>query len=198
MSRVRVKVCGITSPAALQAAIDAGVDAVGFVMSPSPRQLDARRVEALMRLVPPWVSSVIVTRHPGEDFLQQVIAPLAPNAWQSDRADLEGVPLPAGVRAIPVLREGEHHTSFPPTFVYEGSASGSGQPIDWPAAAQLARHGQMILAGGLEPANVAAAIETVRPWGVDVSSGVEAAPGKKDAARINAFMAAVSAASATL
>ena len=76
-------------------------------------------------------------------------------------------------------------------FVYEGKASGSGETVDWTSAAQLAKRGNMILAGGLDIANVSDAIRQVAPFGIDVSSGVEAAPGKKDTTMIQAFIEAV-------
>ncbi len=84
--------------------------------------------------------------------------------------------------------------SLPEMFVYEGKVSGSGDTVDWQLAAQLAKRGRMILAGGLSTENVTAAIGQVAPFGIDVSSGVESAPGKKDTAKINAFIDAARAA----
>ncbi len=79
-------------------------------------------------------------------------------------------------------------------FVYEGPVSGAGATVDWEAAARLARGGRMILAGGLDAGNVGDAISQARPWGVDVSSGVESAPGIKDREKIRQFINAVRAA----
>ena len=79
---------------------------------------------------------------------------------------------------------------MPRTFVYEGQKSGHGEKVDWKIAADLAKRGRMILAGGLSASNVADAIRQVMPYGVDVSSAVESEPGKKDAAKIQAFIAA--------
>ena len=80
------------------------------------------------------------------------------------------------------------------TYLYEGAKSGQGEAVDWSAAANLARNGNMILAGGLGPENVGEAIATAKPFGVDVSSGVESAPGEKDSQKIRAFIKAAKAA----
>lgn len=190
-SRIRIKICGISNADCLHAAVEAGADAIGFVMSPSPRQVAMARVIELMALLPARVASVIVTRHPPADFAGTVIARLQPDWWQSDREDLQDQTLPSGTRPLPVLREGEKHSDWPARFVYEGPDSGRGQAVDWQQAASIAHHGEMILAGGLGPENVAAAIRLVQPWGVDVSSGVESAPGRKDPRKIAAFITAV-------
>ena len=189
--RVRIKICGLTTAAAIEAAVDAGVDAVGFVFSPSPRQVDSSQAEELMRVVPPWVASVVVTRQPPPAFCKEVLPGLAPDWWQSDRADLQGQTLPRGTRALPVIREGEDAATLPAWFVFEGVQSGHGVTVDWNAAAGLAQHGRMVLAGGLSPDNVGEAIRIVRPYAVDVSSGVESSRGVKDAGRIRAFVSAV-------
>ena len=95
-----------------------------------------------------------------------------------------------------MLRESnvQADAGLPDVFVYEGADSGTGQTVDWSRAAEVAASGRMILAGGLTPGNVGAAIAAVRPWGVDVSSGVESAPGKKDENLIREFIGAVRAA----
>jgi phosphoribosylanthranilate isomerase len=95
-----------------------------------------------------------------------------------------------------VFREGRvrDDTELPETFLFEGPQSGHGEPVDWSAAAKFAARGQMMLAGGLDAANVARAVLTVRPYGVDVSSGVESSPGVKDPDRIHEFVMAARAA----
>jgi phosphoribosylanthranilate isomerase len=114
---------------------------------------------------------------------------------QSDAADFAYLDIPPEIVCWPVVREGTAMTEqdVSNVFVYEGPSSGRGEPVDWQVAAGIARKGRMILAGGLDGDNVRAAIETVRPWGVDVSSGVESAPGVKDPDLIHAFVAAVRA-----
>jgi phosphoribosylanthranilate isomerase len=93
-----------------------------------------------------------------------------------------------------VLREGFAEIATKGLYVYEGARSGCGEKVDWARAAEIARRGRMILAGGLAEDNVRAAVHTVRPWGVDVSSGVESLPGYKDHDLIKRFIGAVRAA----
>ena len=195
---MRVKVCGVTTPDALEAAAEAGADAVGFVMSPSPRRVDAATASRLAALLPPWVASVVVTRQPGADFAREVLARVAPDWWQSDLADLAAQAAPSGTRTLPVIREGEDVTQLPPAFVYEGRASGSGATVDWQAAAALARRGRLVLAGGLNADNVGEAIRLVRPWGVDASSGLERERGTKDPQLVARFVRAARVAAAAL
>lgn len=190
MNRVRIKICGVTTPEIIDAAVAAGADAVGFVFADSPRQVDESTAAKLMRRLPPWVAAVAVTRHPPESF-GQVLERLAPDWWQSDRGDFDTAMLSGGVRRLAVIREGEDTERLPEWFVYEGTQSGRGTQVDWDKAATLARRGKLILAGGLHAGNVAEAINTVRPYAVDVSSGVETAPGKKDAGKIHEFVTAV-------
>ena len=104
--------------------------------------------------------------------------------------------MPQDVSTWPVIREGSAaaNDNLPETFVYEGMASGTGETVDWTLAEKFSGRGDMILAGGLNPANVTAAIRATRPWGVDVSSGVESSRGKKDVELIRNFIGAVRAA----
>ena len=113
---------------------------------------------------------------------------------QTDAEDFASLEIPADIECWPVFREGGGTTPTAGTYVYEGRKSGSGETVDWSKAAEIARHGQMILAGGLAEDNVREAIQTVRPWGVDVSSGIESLPGYKDHELIRRFISAVRAA----
>ncbi len=193
--RVRVKICGIAAAESLDAVVEAGADAVGFVFAESPRSVSAETALALAARLPAWVTPVAVTRHPDAQFVTDVLPRLRFPCWQTDAEDLVGVTLPRGCRPLPVFREGSvGPDDLAGQFVYEGPASGAGQAVNWDLAATLARRGRMILAGGLDADNVAEAIRRVRPWAVDVSSGVESAPGRKDPARIAAFVRAVLAA----
>jgi phosphoribosylanthranilate isomerase len=116
---------------------------------------------------------------------------------QTDAADLERLTLPAALERLPVLRAGEAvPAALPARILFEGPVSGAGVASDWRAAAHLARRSELVLAGGLSAPKVAAAIAAVRPFGVDVSSGVEARPGVKSAAAIANFVAAARAAAA--
>jgi phosphoribosylanthranilate isomerase len=134
-------------------------------------------------------------RRPAVQLWREVEAIFCPDVLQTDAADFEYLDVPPEIQRWPVLREGATTTEpdVADVFVYEGASSGCGEKVDWEVAAGVAKKGRMILAGGLDAGNVVEAIETVMPWGVDVSSGVESAPGVKDADLIHAFVAAVRA-----
>jgi len=194
--RLWVKICGLTSPDAVAAAVAAGADAVGFVFhAASPRHVTPAGAAALARAVPPGVVRVAVTRHPAQAEVDAIVADFRPDVLQSDAADFASLALPAGIGRLPVLRTGTAlPAKLPERCLYESADSGRGTAADWQAAAALARRTALVLAGGLSSANVAAAIAAVRPFGVDVSSGVESAPGRKDARKIRDFIAAARAA----
>ncbi|HEU0226010.1 MAG TPA: hypothetical protein VFR29_11290 [Steroidobacteraceae bacterium] len=186
-----VKICGITTSAALDAAVTAGADAVGFVFhGPSARNIAPRAAAALARRLPAGVVSVAVTLHPGRALVARILEEFIPNAWQSDAADFTAFELPASVERWPVFRHAGPTAALPRRAVFDAPASGRGTRGDWRDAAALARRCELILAGGLDAGNVADAVAAVLPFGVDVSSGVECAPGEKDAASIRAFVAA--------
>jgi len=196
-----VKICGVTDPSAVRAAVAAGADAIGFVFyDPSPRNLTPEQAARLAAAVPAGVRRVAVMLHPGAALWNEVNDALHPDVLQTDRDDYSCLDVHESIEKWPVLREGSlrEQAGLPETFVYEGARSGQGQRVDWDAAAAIARRGRMILAGGLTIANVAEAIGRVAPYGVDVSSAVESAPGKKDVAKIAAFVAAAKAAEQNL
>jgi indole-3-glycerol phosphate synthase len=172
---------------------DSGADAVGFVFADSVRRIKVRDAVGLAGDVPPGIKRVAVMLHPSSDEWQEVRDGFRPDALQTDFADFAYLDVPDGIEQWPVLRQGivSESEQIPEMFVYEGKASGSGEAVDWQVAARLAKSGKMILAGGLTIANVAEAIREVAPFGVDVSSGVESAPGKKDTTKIQAFIEAV-------
>lgn len=189
MPALWVKVCGLTSPDAVAAAIDAGVDAVGFVFAESKRKVTSQRAAQLARDVPKHIVRVAVMLHPSQQQLDEVWSVFRPDVLQTDIDDLPALQVPAGLQVTPVIRAGrELPNPLPARLLFEGPVSGTGKTTDWTAAAKLASRTQLILAGGLKPANVAAAIAAARPFGVDVSSGVEAQPGVKDPAKIHEFV----------
>jgi phosphoribosylanthranilate isomerase len=197
-----VKICGLSTEAQVHAAVDAGADAVGFVFAKSVRRIDPERAASIAAGVPAGVQRVAVMLHPTNDEWQSVLRGFAPDVLQADAEDLGEIEVPNDVDVWPVYREGNEVTdtlrhspavSVTP-FLYEGAASGRGETVDWSRAAALAENGRMILAGGLNLENVADAIATVRPYGVDVSSGVESAPGEKDLQKIREFISAAKAA----
>lgn len=200
-----VKICGLSSNEHVQAAIEAGADAVGFVFADSVRRVDPAHAADIANKVPDTIKKVAVMLHPSNDEWQAVLREFSPDVLQTDAGDFADLDVPAGVECWPVYREGNMVTDtfrqnfkVTGTYLYEGQRSGSGETVDWQRAADVARHGSMILAGGLSIANVGTAIATVRPFGVDVSSAVEAAPGEKDTQLIREFISAAKAAGNSL
>jgi phosphoribosylanthranilate isomerase len=190
---VFVKICGLTDANAVDAAVDAGADAVGFVFHPpSPRHLTPQRAAVLARRVPPEVLRVAVTLHPRPAEVAEILESFVPDAWQSDAGDFAAFSLADGIERWHVLRGGIARTAMGARRVlFESPASGSGARADWTRAAAVARRCELILGGGLDAVNVGCAIAEVRPFGVDVSSGVERMPGVKDPRRIREFVRAV-------
>jgi phosphoribosylanthranilate isomerase len=186
-----VKVCGMTSELAVRTAVTAGVDAVGFVFAPSRRQVSAQQALQLAVSVPTYVQRVAVMLHPAQALVDEVLSIFKPDVLQTDWEDLADLQLPGELIVMPVLRAGcELPMNLPKRFLFEGAISGTGKTADWTQAASVAGRGELILAGGLNSANVAMAIKAVRPFGVDVSSGVEASPGVKDPQKIIEFVSA--------
>lgn len=187
-----IKICGLTDSVAVQAALSAGADAVGFVFAESSRRVTPQRAAEISAQVPQHVKRIAVMLHPSGDEWKEVAEVFQPDVLQTDAADFLSLHVAASIERWPVFREGAATADeeMPHTFVYEGQKSGHGEKVDWKIAAELAKHGRMILAGGLSASNVADAIREVAPYGVDVSSAVESEPGKKDAAKIQAFIAA--------
>ena len=187
-----IKICGLRTAEAIATAAAAGADAVGFVFhEPSPRHLAPDAARELQRAVPAGVERVAVFLRPSQALVDAVLEAIAPDWVQADAADLATLALPPGQRLLPVLRSGGTlPVPLPRRCLLEGPRSGSGERADWPEAARLARETQLVLAGGLDAANVAAAVRQVRPFGVDVSSGVERERGVKDVTRIREFIGA--------
>ena len=191
-----IKICGLRTAADVAAAVAAGADAVGFVFAESVRRVTPDEARNAAAAVPEGVLRVAVMKHPDPAEWLAVLDGFAPDVLQTDSEDFAHLNVPAALRRWPVYREGgiDDATRLPYEFLYEGRQSGAGATVDWDLAAAIARRGNMILAGGLTPANVGAAVAAVRPRGVDVSSGVESAPGVKDPARIREFISAARAA----
>jgi phosphoribosylanthranilate isomerase len=188
-----VKICGLTHREAVEAAVAAGADAIGFVFAPSVRRVGPAEAGRLCEGVPDRVKRVAVMRHPSADEWLAVREGFAPDWLQTDAADLAQLAIPADLELLPVYRDdngelGSRSAKLPARLLFEGARSGAGERADWSAASRLAGRTRLVLAGGLSPDNVAQALEAVDPWGVDVSSGVEEAPGRKDPARIAAFV----------
>lgn len=190
-----VKICGLTHVEAVAAAVVAGADAVGFVFAPSPRRVNAELAARLAAAVPAGIKKVAVMQHPGPHEWLIVQKVFQPDWLQTDADDFAELSVAARIQRLPVYRD-RHDLSvgtvnWPQRVVFEAAQSGCGQQPDWNRAADIASRCELILAGGLDPDTVGEAIDKVRPWGVDVSSGVEQRPGIKDPDKITAFVQAV-------
>ncbi|MEO7275043.1 MAG: phosphoribosylanthranilate isomerase [Vicinamibacterales bacterium] len=200
----RVKVCGLTRMADALLACELGADALGFVFWPgSPRFVDPEQVRAIAVALPPFVATVGVFVNQTPDYVAAVASIAMLSAIQ-----LHGDEDPAAYAAV--ARRTIKSVAVSPGFDAGHAVSslsqrvtmlldahdpirrgGTGRTIDWHLAAAVARLRPVILSGGLTPENVASAQTSVRPYALDVSSGVEAAPGVKDPARLRAFFAAL-------
>jgi phosphoribosylanthranilate isomerase len=205
---VRVKICGITNWTDAKLAVDAGADALGFNFVPSsPRVVTPADAWDIIRRLPPLVTAVGVF----VNWPPDVVAALA-NALQLGSVQLHGAEssrevgiLAKSFRVIKAFAVGPGFrvTKLKPyreasAFLLDGFSAGmhggTGHKADWQVAAQANRFGNLILAGGITPENVAEAIAQVRPFAVDVASGVESSPRKKDARALRALMLEVQSA----
>jgi phosphoribosylanthranilate isomerase len=187
-----IKICGMTSESAVVAAIECGVDAIGFVFAPSARRVTPQRAAELSAQAPRDLLRIAVTCHPEQRLVDEIVRYLEPDYLQTDIDDLETLELPADLHVLPVLRSDEPDpATLPPRLLFEAPVSGRGIGTNWQRAALLAKRTELILAGGLHSGNVVEAIRCVQPFGVDVSSGVESTRGVKDARRMAEFVTAV-------
>lgn len=198
---VRVKICGITNLEDAQAAVEWGADALGFVFAPSPRQVTPRQVSQIVTKLPPFVYKVGVFVDQKLEEVQEIMS-----ACGLDLAQLHGSESPDYCEALfpRVIKSFRVKDESVLTLLpqYKANAylldsydiirkGGTGHSFDWQIAKQATRYGPIILSGGLNPDNVLQAISLVQPYAVDVSSGVEASPGKKDHNRLRAFLRVV-------
>lgn len=193
-----VKICGLREKQHVDVALAAGADALGFVFADSPRKVTPAHAAEITAHLGSDVTRVAVMLHPTNAEWQAVLSGFTPDVLQADAEDFAGLEVPDSVERWPVYREGGLAPDMTGTFLYEGAKSGHGETVDWSHAAEYAVGGRMLLAGGLTSDNVAEAVTTVRPWGVDVSSAVESAPGKKDSEKIAGFINAAKAAGTQL
>ena len=204
--RTRIKICGITRAADGRAAADAGADAIGLVFyPPSPRFLAHERAREIRDAVPPFVSTVALFVNPSRDEVQAVLERVWPAMLQFHGEETPefcasfGVPyvkacrvrngVSAGVDLIEYLRPFSGAAGWL-LDSHVDEYGGVGESFDWSLVPE-ARIRPLVLSGGLTRENVRDAVRRVRPWAVDVSSGVESAKGIKDAAKIAAFIAEV-------
>ena len=186
--RTRVKICGLTCPEDVHAAVEAGADAVGFVFEPSsPRFVEPARAAELARLVPPFVWKVGVFLDAEAERVEPIVRAVRLEAVQvHGRLDKR----PGGVSLIRAVSFDSIHAVADDCdlLLLDNPRPGSGEEWDWKRAASLARERRIILAGGLDPGNVQEAVKNVRPYAVDVSSGVERKRGVKDPELIRRFV----------
>jgi phosphoribosylanthranilate isomerase len=198
----RVKICGITSREDAAAAVEAGADALGFVFVPgTPRCLHPDLAGRIVGALPPFVTPVgVFVDQPLEEVLS-IAARCNLQAVQLHGNEPEEYSRRIPLRVIKALRVRDAdslrilptypaHAFLLDAFV-EGQAGGTGTAISWDLAVRAKGHAPIILSGGLRPETVGPAVLRVRPYGVDVSSGVEVSPGRKDHQKVREFIAAV-------
>jgi phosphoribosylanthranilate isomerase len=197
----RVKICGVTSVDDALASVEAGADAIGVNFARrSPRRVEVELARAILEALPRHVVSVGVFVDSSEAEIRDVIARTGLRCVQlhgDEPAELVAAFLPHAYKALRVRGAGvlEEAARYPGEHLLldayvPGVEGGTGATFDWAIAAKLARVRQVTLAGGLTPDNVAEAVREVRPFCVDVASGVELSPGRKDRAKVRAFIAA--------
>lgn len=191
-----VKICGVTTEEDALLAVAMGADAVGFVFAPSTRQIAVDHARDIARRLPPEVLTVGVFRDEAPQRVVELVHRAGlraaqlhgretpdDTAWVRSRVGCVIKAFPAGSPALEHVRK--YHADL---VLVDSHAPGSGEVFDWSLAEGAPIGRRFLLAGGLTPANVAEAVERVRPWGVDVSTGVESSPGHKDAVKVRDFI----------
>lgn len=197
--RVRVKICGVTRPEDAAACEAAGADAIGLIFAPrSRRRLGATRAAEVAAAAGPFLTRVGVFQDAGEDEILAAVEAARLDAVQLHGSEPDALAerLRRRVRVVRALRfepgltpealAGRPHDAV----LLDGLRPGSGEAFDWDAAAAWRGHPRLVLAGGLRPDTVAEAVRALRPYAVDVASGVESGPGMKDREAVAAFVRA--------
>jgi len=199
----RVKICGITNLADAQAALEAGADALGFIFyEKSPRHMTIPAVAKISKQLPPFVLRVGVFVNAPEELVTRAISECGLGLLQFHGDEPPEFCLRFGLMSMKAfrIRDSESLKELPkyPTEAWlldscsAENLGGTGEKFNWDLAVEAQKFGKPVfLAGGLTPENVAAAVRQVQPFGVDVSSGVESAPGKKDPQKVREFIANV-------
>jgi len=203
---LRIKICGITREEDAWAAVDAGADALGFVFVPgTPRFIEPERAATITRHLPPFVSCVGLFVNADPALIRAAVTEARLDTVQlhGDESPEVGLLLRGQVRVIQAFRvQGPEILLQLPNYrksadawlldaYVPGAAGGTGARFDWNLAVEARELGYpLILAGGLKPENIADAIRQVRPFAVDVSSGVELSPGRKDSEKVRRLIAA--------
>jgi len=195
-----VKICGITRVEDAEAAVAAGAGALGFVFWPgSPRFVDPYRARVIASAVPAFITTVGVFVDQPAEYVSAVASLVKLGAVQLHGNETTGFAARIDRPVIKAMTLGDGEVEWPEGSIVLLDAldpvrrGGTGRTIDWDRAAAIAARRPVLLAGGLTPGNVADAVTRVRPFGIDVSSGVERAPGIKDHARLAALFEALHA-----
>ncbi|MHC4713475.1 MAG: phosphoribosylanthranilate isomerase [Planctomycetota bacterium] len=196
----RVKICGITGPSDAVAAAECGADAIGLIFAESPRKVSLSQAAEIVRSLPPFVCAVGVFVDAPVDEVIEIAGAAGLHAVQLSGSESEEyVRAIRGVEVIKCLHVAdrgdlEDARRYESAHIHldtavPGAAGGTGRTFPWHLAVDVAASRAVILAGGLTPDNVAEAVGVVKPWAVDVSSGVEKRPGVKDVEKIRRFIA---------
>jgi phosphoribosylanthranilate isomerase len=195
---VFVKVCGTTNEEDALLAVAMGADAIGFIFAPSSRQVSPTVVRDIVRRLPPEILTVGVFRDESPERVADIVNGAGLRAAQLHGHETvqqmlrvkERVPyvFKAFAAGDPTVRKAREYGAV--AVLVDNPQPGSGQVFDWSLAEDVPGGLRLVLAGGLGPDNVADAIATVKPWGVDACSGLESSPGHKDARKVRAFVAA--------
>jgi len=200
---IKIKICGITNLSDAEKAVEFGADALGFIFSKSPRRIDAEIATEIIKELPPFITTVgvfvnesmevvkhiasvcrlnVLQFHGDElpEFCSQFGRKIIKSFWVKNPDDLSMLPGYKGIVSAYLLDSR-----------VKGKRGGTGETFDWELAKIALPYGRVILAGGLTPENVTEAIKAVNPYAVDVSTGVESAPGKKDFEKMKRFIDAV-------
>ena len=188
-----IKICGLSNQESVDVAVQSGADLIGFVFAKtSPRCISPEQASQLSQSIPGQVKTTAVMLHPSATEVQEILDRFQPDYLQTDAKDFAYLNLPEGCRPLKVYRDLPqfHPRDIDPheLSLFEGKNSGVGELVNTDRAADVAHHAPIILAGGLNPSNVANVLQAVQPQGVDVSSGVESKPGIKDVQKIRDFI----------
>lgn len=191
MSGPWIKVCGVTTPEAVSAADGAGVDAIGFVFAESPRRVTPEHAWRLAAPVRGRLAVCAVVRRTTQDAVDEMLRVLRPDMLQVDVAELARLALPRTIEVLPVASTRAPVPDVAPgLLLLERPPADDGAGWDEAAIRGLARRTRLVLAGGLDAGNVATLVRAFMPYGVDVSRGVEVAPGIKGQELIRRFVKA--------
>ena len=187
-----IKICGIKRLDDLECAIQNGADLIGFVfVKSSPRYIEPSSVTNLLQSVPEKIKTVAVMQHATQNDLDSILDSFKPTYIQTDANDFLSLDLPSNIKKIRVYREQEDFdlSSIDDESIalLEGPISGSGQMVNKELLKKACKRKRLLIAGGLSPENIHSILKEVKPYGVDVSSGVESSRGNKSKEKIIQF-----------